>query len=74
MGAQDGDPLALPREKPAHPVAVDGFFIDKTEVTNTEFREFVEETDYVTVAERPIDWNEMKKQLHLVHQSLMIVF
>lgn len=63
MGAQDSDPLALPREKPAHPVAVDGFFIDQTEVTNAEFKKFVKETGYVTVAERPIDWEEMKKQL-----------
>lgn len=63
MGAQDGDSYALPREKPAHPVAVDGFFIDQTEVTNAEFKKFVEETGYVTVAERPIDWEEMKKQL-----------
>lgn len=63
MGAQDNDPYALPREKPAHPVAVDGFFIDETEVTNAEFKKFVDQTGYVTVAERPIDWQEMKKQL-----------
>ena len=63
MGALASDPLALPRENPAHPVAVDGFFIDITEVTNKQFREFVEETNYVTVAERPIDWNDLKKQL-----------
>tara|TARA_R110002020_G_scaffold430221_6_gene639875 strand:+ start:742 stop:1854 length:1113 start_codon:yes stop_codon:yes gene_type:complete len=63
QGAQDGDNLALPREKPAHPVAVDGFFIDVTEVTNTEFKEFTDETGYVTIAERPVDWEEMKKQL-----------
>ena len=63
MGALASDPLALPRENPAHPVAVDGFFIDITEVTNKQFREFVEETNYVTVAERPIDWNELKQQL-----------
>lgn len=63
MGAQDGDPFALPREKPAHPVAVDGFFIDQTEVTNEQFKKFVKETGYLTVAERPIDWEEMKKQL-----------
>ncbi|WP_234405798.1 SUMF1/EgtB/PvdO family nonheme iron enzyme [Leeuwenhoekiella sp. MAR_2009_132] len=33
--------MALPREKPAHPVVVDGFFIDKTEVTNAQFKDFV---------------------------------
>jgi len=63
QGAVTGDQLALPREKPAHPVAVDGFFIDKTEVTNAQFEKFVAATDYVTVAERPIDWEEMKKAL-----------
>ncbi len=63
MGASKGDQYALPREKPAHPVAVDGFFIDQTEVTNAEFKKFVKETGYKTVAERPIDWEEMKKQL-----------
>ena len=63
MGASEGDPYALPREKPAHPVAVDGFFIDQTEVTNAQFEKFTAETGYVTVAERPIDWEQMKKQL-----------
>lgn len=63
QGAQRGDKYALPREFPAHPVAVDGFFIDITEVTNAEFSKFVKETGYVTIAEQPIDWEEMKKQL-----------
>ncbi|NJY61732.1 formylglycine-generating enzyme family protein [Salinimicrobium sp. CDJ15-81-2] len=63
MGAVENDQMALDHEKPAHPVAVDGFFMDVTEVTNREFREFVEETGYVTVAEREIDWEELKKQL-----------
>ena len=63
QGAQAGDQLALPREKPAHPVAVDGFFIDKTEVTNAQFRKFVKATGYVTTAEQPVDWEEMKKTL-----------
>ncbi len=53
--------MALDHEKPAHPVAVDGFFMDITEVTNKEFQEFVNETGYVTVAERKIDWEEMQK-------------
>ncbi|RXG32541.1 formylglycine-generating enzyme family protein [Leeuwenhoekiella marinoflava] len=63
QGAQSGDQLALPREKPAHPVAIDGFFIDKTEVTNAQFKEFVKATGYITTAERPVDWEEMKKNL-----------
>lgn len=35
-----------------HRVYVDGFFMDKTDVTNAEFAEFVKTTGYVTVAER----------------------
>lgn len=63
QGAVASDKMAMDHEKPAHPVAVDGFFMDITEVTNAEFSKFVEETGYVTVAEREIDWEEMKKQL-----------
>ncbi len=63
QGAVESDEMALGHEKPAHPVAVDGFFMDETEVTNTQFAKFVEETGYVTIAEREIDWEEMKKQL-----------
>ena len=63
QGAKEGDKLASPAERPAHPVAVDGFFIDVTEVTNSQFAEFIKETGYVTVAERPIKWEELKKEL-----------
>lgn len=37
---------------PVHRVFVDGFFMQKTVVTNRQFREFVNATGYVTVAER----------------------
>ncbi|MQP25652.1 SUMF1/EgtB/PvdO family nonheme iron enzyme [Flavobacterium sp. LMO8] len=63
MGAKDNDNLALPHEKPAHSVTVDGFFMDETEVTNAQFRKFIEATGYLTTAERPINWEEMKKTL-----------
>ncbi|WP_144962146.1 formylglycine-generating enzyme family protein [Gillisia sp. Hel_I_86] len=63
QGAVTSDEMAMNHEKPAHEVAVDGFFMDKTEVTNAQFRKFVDETGYVTVAERKIDWEEMKNQL-----------
>lgn len=63
QGAKPGDEYALPREYPAHEVTVDGFFMDVTVVTNKEYKKFVEATNYVTVAERPIDWEEMKKNL-----------
>jgi formylglycine-generating enzyme required for sulfatase activity len=38
--------------QPIHRVCVDGFWIDKTEVTNDEFEKFVKATKYITVAER----------------------
>ena len=63
QGAKETDKYAMPREKPAHQVTVDGFFIDITEVTNKQFKEFVAATNYITVAERKIDWEEMKAQL-----------
>lgn len=63
QGAKNSDNYAMPREKPAHTVTVDGFYIDITEVTNKQFKKFVDATDYITVAERKIDWEEMKKQL-----------
>lgn len=63
QGAKEGDEMAMKVEKPAHKVEVDGFFIKATEVTNQEFKAFVEATGYVTLAEKPIDWEEMKTQL-----------
>lgn len=63
QGAVPQDKMAMEHEKPAHKVAVDGFFMDATEVTNAEFKKFVDETGYATIAEREIDWEEMKKQL-----------
>lgn len=40
-------------EKPAHRVRVDGFWMDETDVTNAQFRAFVDATGYVTTAEKP---------------------
>ncbi len=63
QGAVPHDEVAMKHEKPQHKVSVDGFFMDITEVTNAQFSRFVDETGYITVAEREIDWEEMKKQL-----------
>ncbi len=61
MGTNDNQSYI--HERPAHQVKVDGFWLDATEVTNTQFRKFVEATGYVTVAERKPDWEELKEQL-----------
>lgn len=50
-------------EFPRHEVSVSAFFMDATEVTNTQFAQFVENTDYKTIAELDVDWEEMKSQL-----------
>src|SRR5690606_3984707 len=60
MGSDSPD---YPIEGPAHAVIVGDFFIDKTEVTNTEFKEFTEQTGYVTTAEVAPTWEELKAQL-----------
>jgi len=38
--------------RPIHRVFVDGFYMDRTDVTNAQFGRFVKATGYVTVAER----------------------
>ncbi len=42
-------------ERPAHPVRVDGFFIDRGPVTNRQFAAFAAATGHVTFAERAPD-------------------
>jgi len=58
MGAQDAADMndvgmkATLDSRPIHRTYVDGFFMDKTDVTNAEFAKFVKATGYVTIAER----------------------
>lgn len=44
-----------PEEQPVRNTTVQGFWMDRTEVTNAEFAAFVAATGYVTVAEKPLD-------------------
>ncbi|MEQ1829919.1 MAG: formylglycine-generating enzyme family protein [Pirellula sp.] len=58
MGCED--PTTMPHggndlmldTRPIHRVYVDGYWMDKTEVTNAQFAQFVKATNYITVAER----------------------
>src|SRR5580658_1413720 len=58
MGAQDppgNDAVGMQAtldSRPIHRVYVDGFWMDRTDVTNAEFARFVKATRYITVAER----------------------
>ena len=56
----DGE-LGWADERPAHRVRVNGFWIDRTEVTNAAFSAFVAATGYVTTAEKPPLWEEMRE-------------
>jgi sulfatase modifying factor 1 len=58
MGAQEA-PMegevgmqATTDSRPIHRVYVDGFYMDKTDVTNAQFAAFVKATGYVTIAEK----------------------
>jgi sulfatase modifying factor 1 len=51
MGSED----FYPEERPVRRVSVEEFRIDEHPVTNEEFADFVRSTDYVTLAERPVD-------------------
>jgi len=50
MGTTDPNPHFA--DAPEHEVEVGGFWMDETEVTNTQFAEFVKSTGYVTIAEQ----------------------
>jgi formylglycine-generating enzyme len=50
-----GDDPSWPDAKPVHEISVDGYWIDRTEVTNRQFAAFVKATGYITVAERKPD-------------------
>ena len=50
-------------EKPVHQVIISPFFMDKYEVTNQQFLQFVNETGYVTTAEKQINWPDMVRYL-----------
>ncbi len=60
MGTDDKN--AWSDERPSHRVRVDGFWIDVSEVTNKQFRVFVEATHYATTAERAPTVEEILSQ------------
>jgi len=50
-----GSDQFYPEEKPVRRVTVDGFYIDRFAVTNEDYKKFVDDTGYITVAERPLN-------------------
>ena len=65
-------------EYPKHKVALDAFWIDETEVSNAQFRKFVEATQYITTAEKDFNYTDVNGQVthqkagSLVFQTLNI--
>ncbi len=60
MGSTDDE--ARPDEGPVHAVTVTGFYMDITEITNSQFAEFVAATGYQTTAERKPELAEIMAQ------------
>jgi len=75
MGARETK-FARQDEFPNNEVRIDSFYMDIHPVTNAQFRTFVEATGYITIAEQPVDWEEIRQQLPSgtpkPHDSLLV--
>jgi sulfatase modifying factor 1 len=69
-----GSDRHYPEEAPAHCVTIDGFWIDRTPVTNREFRKFVNATGYVTFAEIKPDAKDYPGALPQMLKAGSLVF
>ena len=64
----------VPDEFPPHVVALDGFWMDTTEVTNRQFKEFVDATGYVTTAERAPELRSLRPDSELANVQILPEF
>jgi formylglycine-generating enzyme required for sulfatase activity len=69
-----GSDRHYPEETPIHRVSIDGFWIDCTPVTNGQFRKFVNDTGYVTFAERKPEANDYPGALPHMLKAGSLVF
>lgn len=69
-----GSDRHYPEERPVHRVTVAGFWIDRTPVTNRQFRDFVRATGYVTVAETKPDPKDYPRALPHMLKAGSLVF
>jgi sulfatase modifying factor 1 len=69
MGSNDH----YPEEAPVHHVTVDGFWIDRTPVTNRQFKQFVRATGHKTYAEIPPDPKDYPGALlHMLYTGSLV--
>ena len=71
---QMGSDHHYPEEAPAHSATVEGFWVDKREVTNEQFARFIEATKYITTAERPPRAEDYPGALPEMLQPASVVF
>jgi len=69
-----GSDRHYPEEAPAHVVTVDGFWIDRTPVTNASFWQFVQGTGYTTSAELKPDARDYPGALPKMLRAGSLVF
>ena len=69
-----GSDRHYPEEAPIHRVNVDEFWIDRTPVTNRQFREFINATGYVTFAELTPDAKDYPGALPHMLKAGSLVF
>jgi len=68
-----GSDKHYPEEAPAHRVSVDAFRIDRTPVTNRQFKQFVRATGHVTNAEIPPDLKDYPGALpHMLYAGSLV--
>src|SRR5712691_6617805 len=70
MGSNDH----YPEEAPVHRAMVDGFWIDRTPVTNRQFKAFVRATGHKTFAEVPPDPKSYPGALPYMLYTGLLVF
>ena len=68
-----GSDRHYPEEAPSHRVAVEGFWIERTPVTNKQFRRFADATGYLTLAESPPDAKDYPGALpHMLYAGSLV--
>ena len=68
-----GSAQHYPEEAPVHRVSLNGFWIDRTPVTNRQFKEFVRATGHRTFAEIPPDPKNYPGALpHMLHAGSLV--